>query len=225
MTTTPTLAARAAAAAALAYQALLLLLIQLRPDLDPSWHTISEWALGPYGWVMTAAFLISAVSYGALLVAVRREVRGQLGKIGLALLLVCTISTLGVGLFTTDSLDAPGAVTAQGSLHTMFGSSALLLLPFAALSINLSLARNDHWLEARRLLHVTAFIPLIGLLGFVVYTALFVMPMGDVHGPGVNIGWPPRFALATYAVGIVTLVGAYQRCVRAEKFRRRRVAL
>jgi hypothetical protein len=29
--------------------------------------------------------------------------------------------------------------------------------------------------------------------------------MGDVHGPGVNIGWPPRFALATYAVWIVTL--------------------
>ncbi len=21
----------------------------IRPDLDPSWHTISEWAIGPYG--------------------------------------------------------------------------------------------------------------------------------------------------------------------------------
>jgi hypothetical protein len=225
MTTTPTIAARAAAALALAYQALLLLLIALRPDLDPSWHTISEWALGPYGWVMTAAFLVSAASYGALLVAVRREVRGHLGMIGLALLLVCTIGTFGVGLFTTDPLDHPVAITAHGTLHTLFGSSALLLLPFAALAINLSLARNEHWVEARRLLHVTAFIPLIGLLGFVVYTAVFVVPMGDVHAPGVNIGWPPRFAFAMYAVWIVALVGAYQRCVRADKFRRRRVAL
>ena len=206
MTSTPTLAARAALTTAIAYQTLLLLLIPLRPDLDPSWHTISEWAIGPYGWVMTAAFLISASSYGALLVAVRREVRGQLGKIGLALLLVCTLGTLGVGLFTTDPLDNPVDATVSGTLHTILGSTALLLLPFAALSINLSLLRNEAWRAARRLLLVTAFIPLIGLLGFVVYTALFVVPMGDVHGPGVHIGWPPRFALATYTIWIATLV-------------------
>ena len=158
MTTTPTLAARAAIATTLTYQALLLLLIPLRPDLDPSWHTISEWAIGPYGWLMTSAFLISALSYGALLLAVRREVRGQLGKIGLALLLV-------------------------------------------------------------------SMIPMIGVLGFVVYTALFVVPMGEVHGPGVHIGWPPRFAFATYTIWIVTLALAYQRCVPADRYRRRRVVL
>lgn len=225
MTTTPTLAARAALTTAIAYQALLLLLIPLRPDLDPSWHTISEWALGPYGWVMTAAFLISASSYGALLVAVRREVRGHLGKIGVALLLVCTLGTLGVGLFTTDPLDSPVDATVQGTLHTVLGSTALLLLPFAALSINLSLARNDAWRAARRLLLVTAYIPLIGLVGFVVYTALFVAPLGDVHGPGVHIGWPPRFALATYAVWIITLALA-QSMTTTDRYRsRRRVAL
>lgn len=43
-------AARLASAAAISYQALLVLLIFLRPDLNPSWHTISEWAIGRYGW-------------------------------------------------------------------------------------------------------------------------------------------------------------------------------
>jgi hypothetical protein len=43
-------AARLASAAAISYKALLVLLIFLRPDLDPSWHTISEWAIGRYGW-------------------------------------------------------------------------------------------------------------------------------------------------------------------------------
>ena len=65
-------AARVASAAAITYQALLVLLIFLRPDLDPSWHTISEWAIGRYGWVMTGAFLISGASDGALLVAIHR---------------------------------------------------------------------------------------------------------------------------------------------------------
>ena len=38
----------------------------LRPDLDPSWHTISEWAIGQHGWIMSGAFLISALSYAGI---------------------------------------------------------------------------------------------------------------------------------------------------------------
>ena len=60
-----TAAARLAMGAIVTYQILLVVLIFLRPDLDPSWHTISEWAIGPHGWIMSGAFLISAVSYAA----------------------------------------------------------------------------------------------------------------------------------------------------------------
>ena len=42
-----TTAARLAIGAILMYEVLLVVLIFLRPDLDPSWHTISEWAIGP----------------------------------------------------------------------------------------------------------------------------------------------------------------------------------
>ena len=45
-----TRAARLAIAAIITYQLVLIALIFLRPDLDPSWHTISEWAIGSYGW-------------------------------------------------------------------------------------------------------------------------------------------------------------------------------
>lgn len=44
-----TAAARLAIATIVSYQVLLVVLIFLRPDLDPSWHTISEWAIGRYG--------------------------------------------------------------------------------------------------------------------------------------------------------------------------------
>jgi len=59
-------AAWGAIAGIVSYQILLIVLIFLRPDLDPSWHTISEWAIGRNGWMMSAAFLISAASYAAL---------------------------------------------------------------------------------------------------------------------------------------------------------------
>jgi hypothetical protein len=42
-------AARLAIVAIVLYQIVLITLIFLRPDLAPSWHTISEWAIGPYG--------------------------------------------------------------------------------------------------------------------------------------------------------------------------------
>jgi hypothetical protein len=42
-----TRAARLAIAAIVTYQVLLMTLIRIRPDLDPAWHTISEWAIGP----------------------------------------------------------------------------------------------------------------------------------------------------------------------------------
>jgi len=64
-------AARLSIAAVITYQLTLIALIFIRPDLDPSWHTLSEWAIGPYGWIMSMAFLVSAVSYAALFVALR----------------------------------------------------------------------------------------------------------------------------------------------------------
>jgi hypothetical membrane protein len=100
-----TRAARLAIAAIVTYQVLLMALIRIRPDLDPAWHTISEWAIGPpHGWIMSGAFLISAASYAALFVMLKSQLQGTMGRIGLSILLICVISATGVGLFTTDPM-------------------------------------------------------------------------------------------------------------------------
>ncbi len=44
-------AARLAIAAVITYQLILIALIFVRPDLDFTWHTINEWAIGPHGWI------------------------------------------------------------------------------------------------------------------------------------------------------------------------------
>jgi Protein of unknown function (DUF998) len=202
-------AARLSVTAVVTYQVLLIALIFIRPDLDPSWHTISEWAVGRHGWIMVLGFLISAVSYGSLFVAVKSQVRGTWGKTGIGILLICAIGTVGVGVFRTDPmpLTAQKSLSTVGALHVIFGGSALTLLPFAALLINLSLARkNQAWATARRALLWTAGLPLLGLAGFVAHLAIFVMPLGDdAYGPGVPLGWPPRFLFLTYMVWLITL--------------------
>lgn len=183
-------AARLAIAAIVSYQVLLLVLIVLRPDLDPSWHTISEWAIGPHGWIMSAAFLISALSYAALGMMLKSQLRGVSGRTGLGILLICSIGAAGIGICTTDPMPFYFPLSTRGTLHVAFGTSQLALLPFAALLINLTLARNNlAWRPARRVLLWTAGLPLFGFLSFAVYSGIFVFPLGPgAYGPGVNIG-------------------------------------
>ena len=201
-----TASARLAIAAIVTYQLLLLVLIVLRPDLDPSWHTISEWAIGPYGWLMSAAFFISAVSYAALAFSVGSQLRNLAGRAGLLILILCVIGAAGVSVFTTDPMPIRPPLSTRGTLHVLFGTTQLVFLPFAALLINLSLLRNERWVAARRSLRWTAGVPLSGFLMFVLYSAIFVAPHGrDAYGPGVNIGWPPRLAFLTYAIWVVTI--------------------
>jgi hypothetical protein len=188
------IAPAAAIAAVVTYQTLLIALIFLRPDLDPSWHTISEWAIGPFGWLMALAFFFSGLSYAALYISIRPQVRDRLGRVGMLFLLWCAIGTAAISICTTDPLDAK-ELSLRGTLHIIFGTSALMLLPLGALLLNLSLARR--WSSSRRALLWSAGLPLFGLVAFVGYTLVFVVPLGDAYGPGVNIGWPPRFALFT----------------------------
>ena len=155
-----TRAARLAIVAIASYQILLVALIFLRPDLAPSWHTISEWAIGPYGWIMSGAFLISALSYAALFVMLKSQLHGPMGRIGLGILLISAIGAAGVGIFTTDPMPLHSSLSTRGTLHVIFGTSQLVFLPFAALLINLSLARNNEaWRSARRVLLWTAGLP------------------------------------------------------------------
>jgi hypothetical protein len=202
-----TRAARLAIIAIIFYQILLIALIFLRPDLAPSWHTISEWAIGRYGWIMSGAFLISALSYAALFVMLKSQLHGILGRLGLGILLICLIGATGVGTFTTDPMPLHPPLSTRGTLHVVFGAIQLALLPFAALLITLSLARNNEaWRPRRRLLLWTAGLPLFGFLSFAVYSAIFVFPLGPgAYGPGVSIGWPPRFAFFAYALWVVSL--------------------
>ena len=169
----------------------------------------SEWAIGRHRWVMVLAFLISSLSYGSLFAAIRSQVRGRWGMAGLGILLICTIGTAGVGLFVTDPmpLTPQKGLSVTGAIHLVSGGSALMLLPFAALLLNLNLALgNKAWAPARRARLWTAGLPLIGLAGFLVHLTVVVMPMGEAaYGPGVALGWPPRFLLWSYMAWLITL--------------------
>ena len=55
-------AARLALSGAVLFLVLLAALHIIKPELDPSWRFISEYAIDDYGWVMMVAFLSLALS-------------------------------------------------------------------------------------------------------------------------------------------------------------------
>lgn len=198
-------AARLSLAGAATFVVLLAALHLLKPELDPSWHFISEYAIGRHGWMMVLAFGSLAFSYVTLAVALRSQLGTIWGHIGLALLLISATGLAIAGIFTTDPITASkDAVTSEGKLHNLGGTLGIAM-PFAAALIGWRLARNQAWSSARRpLIWATA----LALLSFLVsFSSLSVMlsQHDGRFGPDVLVGWPNRFEVLAYSVWVMVV--------------------
>jgi hypothetical protein len=198
-------AARLSLAGAAMFVVLLAALHLIKPELDPSWHFISEYAIGRHGWMMVLAFGSLAFSYVMLTVALRSQLRTIWGRIGLALLLVSAAGLAIAGIFTTDPITASkDAVTSEGKLHNLGGTLGLAM-PFGAAIIGWSLARDQAWSSARQpLLWATA----LALLSFLVsFSSLSIMlsQHDGRFGPDVLVGWPNRLEVLAYSVWLTVV--------------------
>jgi hypothetical protein len=130
-------AARIAFGAAAAFLLLLALLHVLKPEMDPSWHMISEYALGRHGWVMRLALISLATSCVALFILWREGFVA-----GGVLLAIAGIGMLGLALFATDPITTP--------------RETITLARLAACSVRydfrhwFSGGRDHYWLECCR---------------------------------------------------------------------------
>jgi hypothetical protein len=170
----------------------------VRADLEPSWHMISEYAVGPFGWMMSAAFLSLASSMLALLLALRPRLQGWLGGAGLAFLALATLGLTMGGLFATDPPATPrDQPSTSGMLH---GISFMLGVPgisFAVTFINLRLLRDTSSRQARSMLLVTAALVWLTLIVFAV--AMVTCIRAGATGAEFVVGWQNRAMVLTWA--------------------------
>jgi len=177
----------------------------VKPDLDPSWSVISEYALGDYGWLMTIAFLAWGLSAISLFLAIRAQVQNLVGRIGLAFLLIGAAGPIVAAIFPTDPITTPpDAVTTGGAIHSMGAMLSDGILIGATL-ITLSLVRkNPNWSSARKPLIWTTVLAWVGAVGFTASMAVLLPQNGGQLGPEVLIGWQGRFVVAAYAAWLMT---------------------
>jgi hypothetical protein len=185
-----------AVATSVAFQLLMIAAILLRPEIDPARKPISEYAIGRLGWLTVLGFLAAAAAYGCLAAALRHELRDRIGRIGLFMLCYCAFATAVVGLFVADPVTTPMTqLSAMGRIHVVAGISAFVVLPMAAVVINISLSCTVAWAESPMLLLVTGLLPTIGLATLVALAAT-VTPAE---------GWPPRLMFLTYTAWTVAI--------------------
>jgi Protein of unknown function (DUF998) len=198
-------AALLAFAGAFTFAVLLVALHFIKPELDPSWHFISEYAIGRYGWVMVLAFLSLAISYVSLFVATRSQLRTIGGRIGLALLLVSALGLAIAAVFTTDPITvSKDAATTEGKVHNLGGTLGIAQ-PFAAALIGWKLARNPLWSSAKRPLLWVTGLALVAFLVSFFSLGVMVSQSGGKFGPDVLVGWPNRFEIVAYSVWLMVV--------------------
>lgn len=196
--------ARLAVAGAAVFLLLLGVLHVVKSELDPSWHFISEYAIGRHGWLMVVAFASLGLGCVALFAAIRSQATTKGGRVGLAFLLVAAVGLVIAAAFTSDPVTSVGdEVTTYGAVHGVGTVLGTLGIPIAAVLIARALRRNPRWTDARRpLVAATA----LALVGFLVFELSFAaMVPGEELGPGVPIGWPNRILIVTYAIWLLVL--------------------
>jgi hypothetical protein len=108
----------------------------IRADYDPQRYPISSLAIGEFGWIQSANFLVVGVCFVALAIGARRVGAGTWGPgmIGLA-----GLGLLGAGVFTTDPVfgyppNLPlvlAQYTIHGHLHDLFSMFFFVGVPGA----------------------------------------------------------------------------------------------
>lgn len=197
-------AARLALAASATFLVLLVALHAIKPELDPSWRFVSEYAIGRYGWVLRLAFVALAISCLAVAGGVRSQVTTTAGTIGVALLAIVGVALAAAAVFAIDPITASkDELTLHGSLHGFASMIGIPSFPVASLLISGSLRRDEAWAFARRSLRWTAHLTWISLVFMFAVLAVLLPRNGGTFGPAVWIGWPNRLLVIAYSAWLL----------------------
>ncbi|HMK91811.1 MAG TPA: DUF998 domain-containing protein [Thermoleophilia bacterium] len=116
----------------------------LRPLYDPVQRTISELAVGPFGFLQTSAFVALGLSLLALQHALYRRLRHTIAsRVALALLGLCGLLSFAAAIFPTDLKGA--VVTAAGTVHEVVASVGYAGLIVAMILLSLHFRRDERW--------------------------------------------------------------------------------
>ena len=120
----------------------------LRPDVNPVLEPMSNYAVGPYGFLFTAADIGSGLAAFALLFGLYLGIapRGR-SYVGLFLLGLYGVSALLAGIFP---IDVGAEATMVGTIHNIVGNLSFFAFPIGVILLSLGMGKDERWRSFRR---------------------------------------------------------------------------
>lgn len=154
----------------------------LRPDLNPVTHAVSNYAVGSFGFLMTSAFFVLALSECALAWGLARSLgSGRRATVSVVLLNLAAAGLVVTGLFRSDVNVPHPPASASALVHWSGAGISFLSLMMAIFLLSGCFKRNARWQSVYR----ASYIWLAAIvLALVAYGALSML---DWTGIGERI--------------------------------------
>lgn len=136
----------------------------LRPELNPVTHAVSNYAVGPFGFLMTAAFFGLGFSAFALAIGVAHALAPTWqAHISTELLRLTGIGLIVTGIFPGDTTSAhpPGSTTSL--IHWLAAGTSFLFFMVATFLLSSAFKSDVRWQSFRRLSLANAVVIVLAL--------------------------------------------------------------
>jgi Protein of unknown function (DUF998) len=164
----------------------------VRPEVNPVLEPVSNYAIGPYGVLLTAADIGSGLAALALILGLYLGIAPP-GRsyVGLFLLGLYGISELLAGIFP---IDVGGEATTVGTIHNIVGNISFFGFPIAVILLSLGMGKDERWRSIRR--------PALALSIVVVLTVILTIVGFNL---GIGFGVTQRVANVTALVWMLVV--------------------
>lgn len=189
--------------------AILLMLHVLSPELDPSWHMISEYAYGKFGYVLALFFLCWGISSWSTAIALFPLMKNIWSRIGIFLLIISGLGAVMGALFDI-----------RHSLHGAAFGLGVPTLPIAALMISIYLVRTYGMAKIKLLISANlTWISIILMAGSLMLFVAALKSVGAFHpeagvltslpaGVSSGVGYANRLLVLVYIAWLIVVSSA-----------------
>jgi hypothetical protein len=168
----------------------------LRPEYNPINHAVSNYAAGPYGYLMTTAFFVLAVSVFAMAFGLFRSIAlTNLSRVAILLLCLASIGTAVMGIFPGDARALHPPATITGVIHWTAAALSFLSIMIAAFLLSNTFKTDERFQRFQRLCFILALAMVGALL---------------LYGVMALVGWigiGQRIYLAVCLLWLIVLAG------------------
>src|SRR5574341_54496 len=139
----------------------------LRPDYNPIRNFISDYATGPYGFVLTSALFGMSLGSLALVIGLYQILsQSRRPWIGLIFLGLWAAAIMVAGIFRGDLEGAPE--TPSGGIHVFAALLAYLCLVPAAIVLSSRFKKDERWRPYHSMSLIGSLVVLVTFIGFFV---------------------------------------------------------